>query len=327
MVGLEGSRSCLVTPDEWHHVLFSIDMGGKMQANGTLFSTIVTQGADPPYERVVDTPPAISSICKVWLAIDDENVFGQSLTGAFPEMGLDKNDLVSRQTLNAWHAGNTNNYTTHSFAQSITEGHSGFGFWEEAYKGNDILPSYSLSGARLETDGKPIGIPSTKEWGIDELPGSILRSEMAEFQMWTDVTLDTAVEINRRAFIDYERDGNGHPVRDNDGNFTLMPVKPEGQPATDDRPVQPAPAEKLLGKKPEILLHGSNNWIDGKNTGTTGFDYSTDPPTVKPIGQFNRTGGIKKYTPDPSLKQNPPPPGSSRKARPALTKKPADARL
>jgi hypothetical protein len=47
-------------------------------------------------------------------------------------------------------------------------------------------------------------------------------------------------------------------------------------------------------------LHGSKDWIAGKNTGSTGVDAKGN---VIAAGQFQPVGGIKKYTPDPSLTQ------------------------
>lgn len=173
----------------------------------------------------------------------------------------------------------------------------------------------------IKSLNNPIGTPASAMF-VD----NVYHVEMAEFQLFTEVTLDTSIEANRRAFIDYERDADGIPIKDKDGKFTLIPVDPVGRPPTDDHPGgQPAPAEKLFGKRPEILLHGSSDWSDGKNTGTTGVDYSTDPPQEKPDGQFEPTGKINPYTPDPSLST-----GSStrRKASPIQpTKTPADARL
>ena len=135
---------------------------------------------------------------------------------------------------------------------------------------------------------------------------------MAEFQLFTGVTLDTSVEENRRAFVD--EDG--------------VPVPPEGKPPTEDKPDgEKPPAEKLLGKRPDIVLHGSGDWSDGNNTGSLGVDNDGDNI---PSGQFEPTGAIPSYTPDPSLHgPQSPSPTTRRKAGPVrLTRKPvANARL
>jgi hypothetical protein len=127
----------------------------------------------------------------------------------------------------------------------------------------------------IKSAGNPLGIPSSAQF-----VNNVYRVELAEFAMWTGVTLDTGIEANRRAFIDFRRDEAGAPV-DN----VLQPVDPEK-------------AATLLGKAPEILLHGSSKWVNGENTGTTGVDSDGNPI---PSGQFHPTGGIKQYEPDPSL--------------------------
>jgi hypothetical protein len=94
---------------------------------------------------------------------------------------------------------------------------------------------------------------------------------LAELQIFTGVTLDTTLVTARRAFVD--ADGN---------------------------PVDPEDAEEFMGKRPEILLHGSSDWIDGLNTGSIGLD---NEDKIVPSGQFTPTGTILEYTPDPSLEQ------------------------
>jgi hypothetical protein len=116
---------------------------------------------------------------------------------------------------------------------------------------------------------------------------------MAEFQFFSDVAIDTSNKENLRAFIDSKRDDKGHTIADKDGNVTLQPVDPKK-------------AELLLGKRPDILLHGSSNWKKGHNTGSTGV---TDPDTQDkqdiPAGQFTPVAGIATYKPDPSITTDP----------------------
>lgn len=134
------------------------------------------------------------------------------------------------------------------------------------------IPRYSLAGMKTATTN--FGFP-----GSPEFVHNIYRVEMAEFQMWLGRTLDTSMEKNRRAFVD--ADGK--------------PVPPDKKASAAD----PASGSiEYLGKKPDILLHGSSNWIDGKNTGFLGVDADGN---VILGGQFVPTGGIEKYTPDPSL--------------------------
>jgi hypothetical protein len=121
-----------------------------------------------------------------------------------------------------------------------------------------------MPGEPLPVAGNPIGIPSTP----DHI-GQVYHCELAELQLFTDVHLDTSVVANRRAF-----------------------VTAKGKPAN------PRLAEDLLGKRPEILLHGTANWQAGRNTGSWGVDSRGQ--TI-PTGQFTPTGRIKPYKPDPKL--------------------------
>jgi hypothetical protein len=122
---------------------------------------------------------------------------------------------------------------------------------------------------------KPVNLPGPAEVDYLKPEGAALASkepvchvELAELQIWSGKTTDTGVLSNRRYFID-----------------------------KDGEPVDPEEAEKLLGK-PHILLHGTSDWQDGRNTGSLGFDDKGD---VLPSGQFVPVGRIDEYTPDPSL--------------------------
>lgn len=115
-------------------------------------------------------------------------------------------------------------------------------------------------------------IPSSTEFGVPASSGCvdhICRVELAELQIFTGVTLDTGIVANRRAFVD-----------------------------ADGKPVNPDRAEQMLGKRPDILLHGSAKWKEGRNTGSLGIDGSGN---VLSAGQLQRQGVINAYTPEPSL--------------------------
>lgn len=283
-----------VTPDQWHHIIVSFNLRGC--------------------SATMDSPPAgigkgfvIGSWGEFWWAFDDVNYTRLNLrpSGGVQEFGhyvgvpptlvddnshVADNGIVSNGVFNLSHS-----------ASGAT----------------------SLAASPIKASGNPVGVPSSAHY-VD----NIYHVEMAEFQMWTGVTLDTSDEKNRRAFLDYKRDSDGNRVPGEDGEAIMEPVPPEGKPPTEDKPDgEPAPAEKLLGKRPDILLHGSSDWTNGKNTGSLGVD--TDGNEI-PSGQFEPTGGIPSYLPDPSLHgpQSPPPP-TRRKAGPVrLTKNPvANARL
>jgi len=221
-------------PDQWHHLLLSFDISGSVS---------------------IGTPFA-SSDCRLWYAIDDVDYRGAENMLPYRDLGgqwgpdtLGPNTIL---TQNVWrYSGSDPNWQAPQYYMNHFVG----------------LPQGTFSRGIIPADGYAIGIPSSIKY-VD----SIFRCEMAEFQMWTGVTLDTGSATNRRAFVDE----NGKPVNPTKG--------------TEDDPR--GPGEKLLGKKPEILLHGSNNWQVGHNTGTFG-------------GQFTPTAKIEKYRPEPALEETP----------------------
>jgi hypothetical protein len=245
------------TADTWHHVLISFDL----TRSAAMRYTTAPQSAPPfaPATLMLPDGPAF-----MWAFNDvDKTDYSLSPSGAQIYNTQPSGSVVIPPEPLPLKQITTNNLIT------VAGGAWAFiATWEP-------VPIKSL--------GNPVGIPASAMF-VD----NIYNVELAEFQMWTGVTLDTAVEANRRAFIDYERDANGKPIKDKDGNLTLLPVDPKA-------------AEALLKQKPQILLHGSGKWIAGENTGTTGVDYSQTPPVEKPVGQFQPTGGIKQYKPDPSL--------------------------
>jgi hypothetical protein len=126
------------------------------------------------------------------------------------------------------------------------------------------VPQYNIKNPVVPSGGSPLGLPATPQF-----VNNIHHVEMAEFQMWTGITLDTGKEENRRLFIDFERDDKGEPVDE------------------ELKPVSPKIAEKALGKRPDVMLHGSSKWKAGRNAGTAG--------ALKPAGR------IITYKPDPNL--------------------------
>ena len=91
---------------------------------------------------------------------------------------------------------------------------------------------------------------------------------LAELQVFTGSTLDTNDEDNRRAFVS----ANGKPV-------------PADEKAGIDGAgnVIPKGSIQLMGRRPDIMLHGSSDWIKGRNTGSSGIDGEGH---VLPDGQF-----------------------------------------
>lgn len=120
---------------------------------------------------------------------------------------------------------------------------------------NNIITSLfsAATGGTLETAAHPFGIPCTSE-----NTSRVYKVQMAEFQLFTGVTLVTGVTQNRRAFI-----------------------------KADGTPERSSVAQALLGKAPTVLLHGSDNWKIGRNTGS--------------VGDFTRTGIINPFATAPRL--------------------------
>jgi hypothetical protein len=247
-----------VTVDQWHHLLISWD----------LMSGNVTHGSMDGGTTVTGT----EAYSTMWCALDDVNKDKENLPakwiggygyGSEPAEDANPNAMLCR--------------TAHFYA-----GHPG-----PVSPIFSAPPAVSVTFSAIPSD--PLIVPAPVQINRDTGPVDANQVvEMAELQIFTGVTLDTGIESNRRAFIDYNRDQNGNIIKDDNGKATLIPVDPTS-------------AEELLKKKPEILLHGSDKWIDGENTGTTGFDYAVDPPQKIPEGQFQPTGNIAAYTPDPSL--------------------------
>jgi hypothetical protein len=133
---------------------------------------------------------------------------------------------------------------------------------------------YHWAASPIPMQGGPVGLPASAEY-----VNTIYHCEMAEFQFFAGLVVDTT--SGRRAFVD----ANGEPV-------------------------DPEKTQKMLGRRPDILLHGSGNWQTGYNTGSTGVKIETDSGgnetfTDLPGGQFTPVAGIEKYKPEPALTETP----------------------
>ena len=156
---------------------------------------------------------------------------------------------------------------------------------------SEFVTNEAVSASVSVTDipSNPFAVPSrtvsytTSDSGSTSEKQPVKRVEMAELQVYAGVTLDTGVEANRRAFV----------------NADGLPVSPQAV----DGDGNPIGSEGALGKRAEILLLGSSNWVDGHNSGSA--------------GQFTPTGNIQPWSPDPSLygPQDPAPPSGVRLTR------------
>jgi hypothetical protein len=129
---------------------------------------------------------------------------------------------------------------------------------------------FSTSGAGFSMPEQPFGPPTPTEFA------SHTHSEiqLAELQIFTDFMVDTGDENIRRLFLDLDKGG------------------------TVFKPVNPKIAEEYFRIKPVVLLHGSSNWKNGKNTGSIAFDAEGE---LIADAQFVPQGEIVKFTPEPSI--------------------------
>lgn len=244
-----------VEPDHWHHLLLSFDISSSL-------STFAAEPSEDGSSHAT-TAEGTLSWAQLWYALDDVNHAGSAddLGPNFVDGGTDPNAIL---TDNAWRVAN-----------NIT-----------GLVGNlwDSPATCNFAAGPIASADTELGIPAATAY-VD----SVYPVELAELQFFTGITIDTAIESNRRAFID----PHGKPVPpiqsiDSDGNLVAPP------------------AERLLGK-PDILLHGNSNWIKGINTGP---EFVPDPDSPDPdhprmipdpAAALTPTGKIVSYSPDPSL--------------------------
>lgn len=202
-----------------------------------------------------DVDSGVLSYSKMWFALDDVNYDGNNL-GAFG--GSDPNMLLTD-------LGNA----------AINRPASVDGF--NCANGP---AEYSLTGCVIPSSGGPFGIPASATF-VD----NIFKVEMAEFQMFTGVSMDTSVAANRRAFIARGADGSLTPVNP----FAIGALSDPTDGVDPHTLIAPGKPHKLLGKPADIVLSStSRNWIGGINTGT-----SKD--------KLKATGTIKAFLPNPKV--------------------------
>jgi hypothetical protein len=297
-----GSSNIPVKPDTWHHALISFDLSSSMTGLGTRAHQayepcpIGSGRLDDGFSQPLFEPgPVTLNPCKVFIALDDVDYAGENLHGSdYPYLKFNPDGSTDGSYLY--------DYGAHAIASSnVIHGAESSNIavlFQKTWYLTGLIdiwsfdpverPTFTYAPRPIPAKGYSLGIPATAD-----LVNAVRDVEMAEFQMFTEVMIDTTVEKNRRAFIDYTRDKDGNPIVAKDGKRTL-------------KPVDPSKAEKLIGKQPEILLHGSSNWINGKNTGSLGIKEDADGKQVLlPEGQLKPTAKIEKYKPEPSLVKEP----------------------
>jgi len=259
-----------ITADHWHHLLLSFDLSTSCNVEGTYLASGEASG---------DEVGTVISACKMWIALDDVNLTEKALSGYWPDGSSDPNAVLSPNTFFIYR----DVIAYDSF--QVEPFNNGKGNMISQTGEGLTIPTGSYSPTQVPSGGEKLGLPATEDY-VD----FILPVEMAELQLFRDVTLDTGVEANRRAFVDADGvpvsptehpeidEDTGLPVLDDDGNPVMLPP----------------PAVELLGQTPDILLHGSGNWSRGINTGP--------PDDADPLDDdLDPTGLIASYKPGPSL--------------------------
>jgi hypothetical protein len=252
------------TADQWHHVLISVDLR-EISTHGAASSDLIDS-------LMADR---VSSSCKLYVAIDDKNY----IKGDLPDWvdGGGDNDVISSDAA----------YTTRRAPQSITNA--------DGTTGEGPIPTYDCAMSIPKGD---LGLPATAEY-----VKNVFKCEMAEFLMFTGVTLDTGVEKNRRLFIT-AKDNNGRQFPVNPTPIyipiskTAVGDPPTWEPGADTPAFVPplssldlsavGSGNKILGTPEVDFTKCSFNWMMGRNLG-------------KFKGKVKRVGKVKDYLPNPML--------------------------
>lgn len=301
-----GSDEITVEADKWHHVLWSFSL-----------DDVETRGAAP--SSISDNT---SSFSLMWLAFDDRHYEQSELSRYWPDGSANPNAVITYRAYQIAQLGpNSGDDLVYNSTDPTNYG---------VFKANGVpagTPEFSLTKP-VVLNG-PVGLPATPAF-VD----NIYKVELAEFQMWLDVTLDTYYTQKRRAFLAHPPGVEPKDLLDDEGKPVLDPSTAEpqrnskGKPIIDSEtgrpvpdmdtaqpkkdptgmaPVDPKKAASMMKKSPEILLHMSKNWKIGKNTGSyqDGVTvYDADNPGAEPTrlpGKFEPTGQIKTWKPDPKV--------------------------
>jgi hypothetical protein len=211
-----------------------------------------------------------SSSCKLYVALDDKNYARGDLPAHWvgnAGPATDPNAVISLSC--AFAAGRTGQP---EFENDACQG------WGALHESDSGTGEPFLSWAPSNIPQGPLGIPATPD-----RQNQVRHCEMAELQIFTGVTLDTRLDTNRRVFVDAD-------------GFPVDPVNPRKGDVFEIGETPVPPAVHVLNKWPDVLLHGSGNWIKG-------FSVAGTDDAGNPIfgPQFTPTGTIIRYIPDPSL--------------------------
>lgn len=262
-------KGASISPDHWHHLLLSFDLT-QVSAKGQHLIDDRPGGVVTPVDPVVGKEGArTGSTIKIWVALDDKNLTKKQLSVYWPDGYGDPNGILSVNGMMVAKAV-TSSLTETDHPAALCAG------YHETTISTQELPTYSYTPAALDLSN--LGLPASSADAVRNV-------EMAELQIFAGVTVNTGDTTVRRAFVGKD----GKPV---------SPTQKEETDPVTKQVTKDSGSIDLLGKWPEILLHGSANWKKGISTG------QPDPrrPGKKDNSQeFTPTGGIETYKPDPSL--------------------------
>lgn len=306
----EAGSGIKVEPDTWHHVLISFDISGGATSGGTVQDDSAEGCAASVQSESGEH--TLSSENKMWIAFDDKNYDDFHLRWSFvpPEGDPNREDTFG---IGPNGIAPDMNY----FGYYGVAGGGGWTRWEGQQKTTIIdpapdAPSYTTTGSKIKSSEGPFGIPCAPQ----HVGHDLHHVEMAEFMIFTGVTLDTSVEENRRIFITgVGKDGFQHPTNSSPiyvpfNKFAigdpatwepgadwpayvppLSSLDPSGIPSAHQIPPGEKPAKTALVDFTKCQF----NWMMGRNLGTA-------------KSKVQKVGEIKAYGP---------PDGSHPKLQPA----------
>jgi hypothetical protein len=221
-----------IAPDVWHHVLMSWDVSAGNSVRGRDIA-----------DGDIQFKEYFTKTSKLYCAVDDVNKNNGKLPAFLIDPSIPNDTVITT-------------CSDHGGANQIQIGP----FPTATYPSSSV--TFTPSGIPVN----PIWLPgpallkrSNQAGASTDLTDANQNIELAELQIFTGITIDTADAASRRLFI-----------------------TKDGKPELDYSEV-----DRVLGQ-PKVRLHGSGNWKRGKNTGSLKTD-------------FEPTGKIEKYTPNPSL--------------------------
>jgi hypothetical protein len=230
-----------VTGNIWHHVIVSVSAGSGVSSFGQVFPL-----GDPAFDDTqVGASTRISGSSSMWVSFDDTNLTGRKLSIYNMLAGSSTNDvptpnayLISREADVFGTTGYICNVGVNSAIEFDTS----------------TLPTYASPVGNISFG--TMSVPSHPDY-VDK----IRKVEMAELQLFTGISMDTGIEVNRRFFL-----------------------------TADGLPANPLSAELGLGQAPDVQFHSQNDFISGTNVGGAGT-----------TGNFSPTGTINPFTPGPQI--------------------------